>query len=170
MSHDMLSELRQTKPFSLPEEELYLSLLRTSDLLGRGFGALLKERGISPPQYNVLRILRGAGEPGLPCGEIASRMVTRDPDVTRLLDRLEQRALISRGRTPGDRRVVSTRITEDGLALLNELDPLARDIHVRQLGFLSTSEKRVLLDQLARVRDQLEIGMIAVDRVSESEG
>lgn len=166
----MLSELRQTKPFSLPEEELYLSLLRTSDLLGRGFGALLKERGISPPQYNVLRILRGAGEPGLPCGEIASRMVTRDPDVTRLLDRLEQRALISRGRTPGDRRVVSTRITEDGLALLNELDPLARDIHVRQLGFLSTSEKRVLLDQLARVRDQLEIGMIAVDRVSESEG
>lgn len=166
----MLSELRQTKPFALPEEELYLSLLRTADLLGRGFGALLKERGISPPQYNVLRILRGAGESGLPCGEIANRMVTRDPDVTRLLDRLEQRGLIARGRTPGDRRVVSTRITEAGLSLLDELDPLSRDIHVRQLGFLGAAEKRALIDQLARVRDHLDSGFETTAKVAESEG
>lgn len=156
MAHDMLSELRQTRPFATSEEELYLSLVRTADLLGRGFGALLKDRGISPPQYNVLRILRGSGEAGLPCGEIASRMVTRDPDVTRLLDRLEQRGLIARGRAAEDRRVVSTRITGAGLELLGELDPLASDIHARQLGFLAPAERTALLEQLTRVRDHLD--------------
>jgi DNA-binding MarR family transcriptional regulator len=156
MAHDMLSELRQTKPFATPEEELHLSLIRTTDLLGRACHALLKDSGISPPQYNVLRILRGAGEAGLPCGEIATRMVTRDPDVTRLLDRLEQRGLISRGRGTEDRRVVSTRITVEGLDLLATLDPAMRDLHKKQLGFLSVEEQAVLLEQLMRVRAVLD--------------
>jgi DNA-binding MarR family transcriptional regulator len=152
--HDMLSELRQTRPFSTREEELFLSLIRTADLLGRKLSALLKSRGISAPQYNALRILRGAGEAGLPCGEIAARMVTRDPDVTRLLDRLQRRGLIARGRGADDRRVVSTRITPEGLALLDELDEPVRDTHVKQLGFLSRPEVEGLLDHLTRVREE----------------
>jgi DNA-binding MarR family transcriptional regulator len=152
----MLSELRQTRPFATREEELYLSLVRTVDLLSRGLSGLLKSRGISGPQYNALRILRGAGEAGLPCGEIAARMVTRDPDVTRLLDRLQKRHLIERGRGADDRRVVSTRITADGLALLQELDVPVRELHIGQLGFLSAQELDGLLDQLTRVREQLD--------------
>ena len=91
MANDMLSELRQNKPFTGPEEELYLSLIRTADMLQRQVNDLLKGAGISHAQYNVLRILRGAGNDGLPCGEIGARMVTLDPDVTPLLDRLVQR-------------------------------------------------------------------------------
>jgi DNA-binding MarR family transcriptional regulator len=169
MPHDMLSELRQTKPFALSEEELHLSLVRTSDLLGRGFCLLLKDRGVSSPQYNVLRILRGAGEAGLPCGEIAARMVTRDPDVTRLLDRLEQRGLIGRGRGTDDRRVVSARIMPEGLALLEELDPLAQDLHKRQLGHLAPEEIRGLLDQLTRIREQLDSGSCGDDGAAREE-
>jgi DNA-binding MarR family transcriptional regulator len=157
MAHDMISELRQTRPFAVSEEELYLSFIRTTDLLGRACHALLKDSGISPPQYNVLRILRGAGEAGLPCGEIAARMVTRDPDVTRLLDRLEQRGLIARGRGTEDRRVVSTRITGAGRALLNTLDPEMHELHQRQLGFLTADEQSVLLEQLTRVRAALDV-------------
>ncbi|HEX2612622.1 MAG TPA: MarR family transcriptional regulator [Fibrobacteria bacterium] len=153
-SHDMLSELRQTRPFAIREEELFLSLVRTADLLGRALSTQLKAHGISSPQYNALRILRGAGEPGLPCGEIAARMVTRDPDVTRLLDRLQQRGLIARGRGADDRRVVSTRITPEGLALLEALDEPIRETHRRQLGFLSAPEMESLLSYLTRVREQ----------------
>jgi DNA-binding MarR family transcriptional regulator len=122
MPRDMQSELRQNKPFAAPEEELLLSLVRTADLLGRKLSALLKIRDLSPAQYNVLRILRGAGNKGLPCGEIGARMVTRDPDVTRILDRLERRKLVSRERGAGDRRVVSTCITPAGMSLLKTLD------------------------------------------------
>lgn len=156
MAHDMLSELRQTRPFALSEEELFLSLVRTADVLGRGVHAVLKDAGISPPQYNVLRILRGAGPSGLPCGEISARMVTRDPDVTRLLDRLEQRGLIARGRAPEDRRVVATRITPAGIEILEALDPKVQDVHKRQLGMLSSEEQTLLLDQLMRIREALD--------------
>src|SRR5690606_22369881 len=157
MAHDMLSELRQTRPFALPEEELYLSLVRTADVLGRGCHILLKDAGLSPPQYNVLRILRGAGEPGLPCGEIAARMVTRDPDVTRLLDRLEQRGLITRGRGTEDRRVVSARITATALDILERIDPLMQGLHQHQLGSLSPDEQNGLLGQLMRIREALDV-------------
>jgi DNA-binding MarR family transcriptional regulator len=163
IGHDMLSELRQTRPFATREEELFLSLVRTADMLGRGLSALLKSRGISAPQYNALRILRGAGEAGLPCGEIAARMVTRDPDVTRLLDRLQKRGLIARGRGADDRRVVSTRITPEGLALLDELDGPVRERHARQLGFLSETEAEALLAQLTRMREQQDPDMTGAE-------
>src|ERR1700679_440431 len=97
-----------------PEEAAFLDLLRTTDMLSRGLGHVLKSEELSPTPYNVLRILRGEPE-GLPCGEIANRMITRDPDVTRLLDRLEKRELISRCRETKDRRTVRARITPDGL-------------------------------------------------------
>jgi DNA-binding MarR family transcriptional regulator len=170
MTRDMYSELRQTRPFAAPEEELHLSLVRTADLLGRGFHALLKDAGISAPQYNVLRILRGAGEAGLPCGEIAARMVTRDPDVTRLLDRLEQRGLIARARGAGDRRVVSTRITPEGLGLLDEMDPQVRELHARQLGFIPHDQQRALLDLLTHMREQLDGGTAGADEDAGSQG
>ena len=97
-----------------PEEAAFLDLLRTCDLLSRGPAQVLKTEDLSATQYNVLRILRGAPE-GLPCGEIGSRMITRDPDITRLLDRLEKRELISRCRETKDRRMVMARITPEGL-------------------------------------------------------
>ena len=151
----MLSELHQTKPFVNPEEELYLSLIRTADMLTRHASRLLKEVGISHAQYNVMRILRGAGPEGLPCGEISTRLITRDPDVTRLLDRLATRGLVIRGRTTGDRRVVSARITEAGLALLADLDKPVIESHKEQFEFLNESEIRDMLAQLTKVREKL---------------
>ena len=96
-----------------PEEAVFLELLRATDMLSRGLITVLKAEDVSPTQYNVLRILRGAPE-GLPCGEIGSRMITRDPDITRLLDRLEKRGLIVRSRQAKDRRMVMARITPEG--------------------------------------------------------
>src|SRR4051812_26660503 len=98
MPRDLLSEIKQKKPFHSKEEELFLNIVHTADLLQRRGDALFKSADLSANQYNVLRILRGAGAEGLACGEIAGRMVTRDPDVTRLLDRLEKRNLVKRSR------------------------------------------------------------------------
>ncbi|HAP00141.1 MAG TPA: MarR family transcriptional regulator [Fibrobacteres bacterium] len=151
----MRSEIKQAKPFSSPEEELFLSLVHTSDIAARKLSDFLKEHKISTAQYNVLRILRGAGPNGLPCGEISSRMVTRDPDITRLLDRLEKRKLVGRSRLSGDRRVVSTRISPDGLALLKILDKPMVEIHQQQLGFLSATEIQELLKAFTRIRAHL---------------
>src|SRR6266853_556686 len=114
-----------------PEEAAFLDLLRTTDMLSRGPAQVLKTEELSATQYNVLRILRGAPQ-GLPCGEIANRMVTRDPDITRLLDRLEKRALISRSRETKDRRMVMAQITPAGLKLLAGLDAPIQEVHRKQ--------------------------------------
>src|SRR6266496_3289060 len=108
----------------------------------RRLATVLKADDLSANQYNVLRILRGSPE-GLPCGEIASRMITRDPDITRLLDRLEKRKLISRCRETKDRRMVMARITPDGLKLLGRLDEPVHEAHRQQLGHLRSEERRV---------------------------
>src|ERR1700734_2019765 len=100
------------------EETAFLDSPRTADMLTRGADWVLKSEDLSHTQYNVLRILRGSPQ-GLPCGEIASRMITRDPDVTRLLDRMEKRGLISRARQSRDRRLVLARLTSEGLKLVN---------------------------------------------------
>src|SRR5665213_3239265 len=109
------------RPAACAEETAFLELCRTADILSRPVAVLLKSEDLSSTQYNVLRILRGALE-GLPCGEIAARMITRDPDITRLLDRLEKRGLISRCREAKDRRMVMARITPEGLGLLGRMD------------------------------------------------
>src|SRR6476660_4101581 len=117
-------DIKKSKPFDSLEQEAMLNLARTWDILsGEIMTRVFKPAALSAAQYNVLRILRGAGE-HLPCGEIASRMITRAPDMTRLLDRLEKRKLVSRCRQPNDRRVVAVRITDAGLRLLAGLDPL----------------------------------------------
>jgi len=136
------------------EESAFVDLLRTCDLLSRRLSLVLKEADLSPTQYNVLRILRGAPE-GLACGEIAVRMITRDPDVTRLLDRLEKRGLIGRSRESKDRRMVLTRITREGLRALAELDEPIQDLHREQLGHLGKSRLGALSELLQLVRKDL---------------
>jgi DNA-binding MarR family transcriptional regulator len=137
-----------------PEEATFLELLRTTDMLSRGLVEVLKTEDLSGTQYNVLRILRGSPE-GLPCGEIASRMITRDPDVTRLLDRLEKRSLISRCRETKDRRMVMARITPEGLKLLARLDEPVQAAHRKQLGHLGRERLRVLTELLWVSRSQV---------------
>ena len=129
----------------------FLDLQRTCDLLARGPAQILKNEDLSPTQYNVLRILRGSPD-GLPCGEIANRMITRDPDITRLLDRLEKRGLISRWRESKDRRVVLARITPNGLKLLTRLDQPVEEAHRKQLGHLGKDRLRALAELLAAAR------------------
>jgi DNA-binding MarR family transcriptional regulator len=127
------------KPLPCPEEAVFVELARTVDLLSRGPIQLLKQHDLSPNQYNVLRILRGAPD-GLLCGEIATRMISRDPDITRLLDRLEKRGLIRRCRGNPDRRKVLVRIAADGLCLLKGLDQPVCDLHRRQIGHLGQTK------------------------------
>jgi len=136
-----------------PEEAAFLELLRTTDLLSRGLVRVLKSEDLSPTQYNVLRILRGSPE-GLPCGEIASQMITRDPDVTRLLDRLDRRELISRRRETKDRRTVIARVTPEGLKLLARLDEPVQAAHRQQLGHLGPERLRTLCELLSVARIQ----------------
>lgn len=137
-----------------PEESAFLELLRTCDRLSRHLALVLKRADLSPNQYNVLRILRGAPE-GLACGEIAGRMITRDPDVTRLLDRLEKRGLIARSRESQDRRMVLTRITPEGLRALAELDQPIQEVHRQQLGHLGRNRLGTLSELLQLARKHL---------------
>lgn len=133
---------------------MFLDLLRTTDLLSRGLITVLKTADLSPTQYNVLRILRGSIE-GLPCGEIATRMITRDPDITRLLDRLEKRGLISRCRETKDRRMVMARITPEGLNVLARLDEPVQSGHRKQLGHLGVDRLQELTELLRVARSHL---------------
>ena len=134
-----------------PEETAFLDLLRTADVLTRGADWVLKTEDLSLTQYNILRILRGSPQ-GLPSGEIASRMITRDPDVTRLLDRMEKRGLISRFRESRDRRLVLARITSEGLKLVNRLDEPVQKIHRKQLGHMGKDRLQALAELLAAAR------------------
>jgi len=146
------NELRKKKPFDLPEEEAGLNLIRTVDVVRLPFDRLFAEHGISDPQYNVLRILRGHGGRGLPCTEITAQMVSRMPDMTRLVDRLEKAGLVRRCRTDADRRVVLICITPAGLELLRRLDQPVRDLHKHTLGHLSRTELADLNRLLVKAR------------------
>lgn len=130
----------------------FLELVRFSEEMKRGFTELLKPHDLSTALYNVLRILRGAGDEGLTCGSVADRLIQHDPDVTRLLDRLERRGLIERRRTDKDRRVVRTSITPAGLALLAELDAPVDDLHEQQLGHVPEEKLAQLLALVEEIR------------------
>ena len=148
MSPKLQDEIKQAKPFASLESEVFLNLLRTADALSRGLEEILKLARLSHTQYNVLRILRGAGEQGLCCREVAERMITRDPDITRLLDRLERRGLLTRSRDSRDRRVITVRISPAGLKVLRDLDgPMTR--HNRNLlRHMNKGDLRKLLELL----------------------
>lgn len=134
------------------EAEIFISLQKTADSLGLEAEQLLKPHGLTGTQYNVLRILRGAEPEGLPCSGIGDRMISHDPDMTRLLDRMEKHGLISRARQTDDRRVVKTRITAVGLALLKSLDQPVRELHKRQFLHMPAARLKSLAQLLEEVR------------------
>jgi len=148
MSPSLQQDLRQSKPFSSLQQEAYLSVVRTTSTLTDRVEDLLKPYGISATQYNVLRILRGAGPDGLPCKRVSDRMISRDPDMTRLLDRMEKRGLITRERQTDDRRVIKTRITPVGLEILKELDTPVDELHKKQFRHISAAKLKALADAL----------------------
>lgn len=153
MSSDLRDEIKQNKPFASPEQEAHLNLERTTAVLGHAFAEALKRFDITPTQYNVLRILRGAGKSGLCRNEVRDRMIAQVPDVTRLLDRLEDAGLIERARQTSDRRQVLTLITQKGLDLLEELDAPVVAMHKRALGHMTPAQLRQLTELLALARE-----------------
>jgi DNA-binding MarR family transcriptional regulator len=146
------AEIKKRRPFESPAEEAFLNLVRTHGVLEADFVRLFKEHGISEPKYNVLRILRGAGGDGLPSLEIASRMITRVPDVTRIVDRLETQGFVKRSRRSDDLRVVLVSITKKGLDLLAKLDEPTKKLHCRQLSHMTGAELQELSRLLERAR------------------
>jgi DNA-binding MarR family transcriptional regulator len=163
MPGKLLQEIHKVSPFENIQQEVTLNVMRTADHFSRNFEVLLKPYNLSSPQYNVLRILRGVSasdalrgvQPdmkGIPCKCISEKMITRDPDITRLLDRLEARALITRQRDGKDRRVVITNITEEGLRILAELDRPVLDFHLQQLAHMPEEKLVQLVELLEMVR------------------
>lgn len=148
-------ELKQKTPFSSPAHEASVSLLRTADLIRRTIGILVEPQGITMQQFNVLRILRGAGESGLPTLEIAERMVEQTPGITRLLDRLEAKGLVGRERCRSDRRQVLCTITNEGLELLDQVDEPIRRAEKKALAALSEHQLKQLLSLLDLARNGL---------------
>jgi DNA-binding MarR family transcriptional regulator len=154
MPSQLQRELKQTRPFKSLQEEAHLSIQRTAALLEHAFEGALKPHRITGTQYNVLRILRGAEPDGLCRNEVAERLVRQVPDVTRLLDRLEEAKLIVRERAGKDRRYVVTRITRPGLQLLDEIQQRIDETHQSQLGHLGEAQLRRLISLLASVRQR----------------
>lgn len=148
-------DIRQRKPFTSLEQEAQLSVVRTASLLVDAFEQMLRPQGITATQYNVLRILRGAEPDGLCRNELRDRMLTRMPDVTRLLDRMEDAKLVARARDSADRRLVSTRITAKGLRMLDEVDDAVTAEHMRRFHHLGRTQLRTLIDLLNAVRERL---------------
>ena len=151
MPSQLHRELKQEKPWAL-QDEAYLNLQRSAEVLLDSLSVLLKPYQLTAPQYNVLRILRGAGPKGLACGQIGERMLNRDPDVTRLADRLETTGLVSRSRDSQDRRVITIRITKLALELLDRLDEPVRELHRRQFQKLSNPQLVTLIELLESSR------------------
>jgi DNA-binding MarR family transcriptional regulator len=155
MTGRLARDIKQSKPFFSPPLEVYFNLLRTTDELTRVAIEVLKPFDLTETQYNVLRILRGSGEPGLPCSEIGNRLITHDPDVTRLVDRLERRGLVARARESTDRRVVTVRITPAGLQLLTDCNADQRLAATLSPHFarLSTDDCQTLITLLETLRE-----------------
>jgi DNA-binding MarR family transcriptional regulator len=149
---DLQRELKQTKPFKNLKHEANLSIQRTAAVLQHQLEGAMKPFGVTATQYNVLRILRGSEPDGLCRNEIRDRLVRQVPDVTRLLDRLEDVRLISRERGEQDRRFVTTRITRSGLKLLEQLEDRIDAVHDEQLGHLDDAQLSTLITLLAAVR------------------
>jgi DNA-binding MarR family transcriptional regulator len=145
-------EIVQEAPFSSVHEEALLNLLRTADCLHRAFHLRTREWGVTSTQYNVLRILRGAQPHGLTCSAIGNRMITAEPDITRLLSRLNSLKLVRQHRDPHDRRVVWTQISETGLDLLRKMDPVIRRLPGELLGHLESQELSDLIHLLELAR------------------
>jgi DNA-binding MarR family transcriptional regulator len=143
-----------SQPLGSLEEQTFVALLRTVDHLQWRAAEMFKQHGLSPTQYNALRILRGAGPEGLPCSEVGKRMINHDPDITRLLDRLEGRKLIRRDREQKDRRVIKARITPAGLDLLKSMNREVAEFHRQTLGHLGGKRLQDLMQLLTAVQEK----------------
>ena len=146
-------EIRQTRPFATRSEEAAVALMRTADMIRRAVAGVVEPAGITPQQYNVLRILRGAGDAGLPTLEIAERMIEETPGITRLIDRLETKGLVSRERCATDRRQVFCRISAAGLDLLAHLDAPIRQADTDALQSLGNQDLEQLIVLLDKTRN-----------------
>ena len=142
--------MSQRPPIPL-EDHLFVSILKLADFLSQQAEVVIKSAGLTPAQYNVLRILRGAEPDGLPCRRIAERMISRDPDMTRLLDRMEKYGWITRQRQQDDRRVIKARITAEALKLLKKLDQPIHDLHKGQFRHIPPGRLRLLADLLTEI-------------------
>jgi DNA-binding MarR family transcriptional regulator len=154
MGNKVEEDIKQAKPFRGLEEKTFITLLRTADELQQRVAAMLKPHGLSPTQYNALRILRGAGAKGLACSEIGQRMINRDPDITRLLGRLERRGLILRSRERKDRRVIKARLGPAGLDLLKSMDREVEKFHRGLFGHLGEQRLKSLISLLEVAREK----------------
>jgi DNA-binding MarR family transcriptional regulator len=161
----LLPILNQPPHFASIEEETVLALMQAAEWLARPVEALFKQSELSPAQFNVLKILRRVGEEGLPCGQICEQMITRDPDMTRLLDRLEKRALITRSRDDIDRRVVRARITTPAIDLLATLDGPLAELHRKQLSHMKPERLRVLIELLRAAQGDSQTNKESPDHV-----
>lgn len=155
MPNRLQNELKKKVAFACPEEELYLNILRTGDRLQIHFERLFREFGLTPAQYNILRILRGEGKP-LPILEIAGRMITAVPGITGLIDRLEKAAFVERQRCPDDRRVIYVAITANGLQTLAQIDRPIVELQRKLLGHLSRSETNEGIRILEKCRSEID--------------
>lgn len=160
MTTKLQEEIKQTKPFESTSQEAFLALVKTTDQLRRDLGRMLETSGITMQQYNVLRILRGAGDTGLPTLEIADRMIEQTPGITRLIDRLEERGLVLRNRSLEDRRQVICKITDSGEALLSALDQPVLNWLNRALNLPDNELKCLIqaLDHLRELQEPVRIG------------
>lgn len=150
------AELKQSKPFSSPVEEAFLAVIKTADGLVSTLDRKLAEQGLSHQQYNVLRIVRGAGAAGIPTLAIGDRLIESAPGMTRLLDRLEEKGLVRRERCKKDRRQVLCYIKDEGARLLVELEPLVDGVAERSFAGLEPAELESLIETLEHIREQVE--------------
>lgn len=152
---NLQAEIKQTKPFASPIDEALLSVLRTAAVLEHHLSEVLKPYGITHTQYNVLRILRGAGSAGL-CGrEVAERLVSRVPDISRLLDRMEEMQLLDREQDPADRRHMTSRISSKGLRVLEQTTPALETVERNRFAGLEPERLKLLIESLAQIRERL---------------
>jgi DNA-binding MarR family transcriptional regulator len=155
MTPDLRQEIHQQKPFKSIQQEAQLSVVRTGSMLVDAFEQMLKPYGITAAQFNVLRILRGAEPEGLCRNELRERLLTRMPDVSRLLDRMVDAGLVERAREGEDRRKVRTRMTPKARKLVDKLDKIVAEEHQRRFGHLGKDRLRELIDTLTEVRQKL---------------
>lgn len=151
----LVEELKMKKPFARPEQEALVSIIATNARIEEIIASILAPFGITRPQFNMLRILRGAHPDGLTCTAINDRLVTKSPDITRLLDRLEEARLVERARGVEDRRQVYTIISKNGLAALAQVDEKIHAFEIDMMNQLSQKEISALIGSLERIRDTL---------------
>lgn len=154
MPTTLRDELRQRKPFRSLREEALVGIARTEAVTRERLERVLAPYGLSMTQYNVLRILRGAGPTGLCRNELGQRLISRMPDVSRLLDRMESAGLVSRVRSTEDRRLVNTTLTDWGRALVDELDTVVATYHEEQVGHMTKDQLRTLIELLDLARSE----------------